>query len=351
MSGLEAEVRVGLDRFRLELDLRVPAGEVLAVLGPNGAGKSSLLRCVAGLLPLDEGYLRLDDEDLDRPAAGRFLPPERRRVGYCFQDYRLFPHLDLLQNVAFGPQARGMPRARAEAEARAWLERVGMAHLAAGRPGRLSGGQAQRVALARALATQPAVLLLDEPLAALDREAARDIRRLLAELLADFPGQTLLVSHQPLDTVALADRILVLAEGRIRQEGRLGELQAGDGATAPELLDQNWLRGRLAGGQLHVDGGLTLACAQTGLDGPVYATIRPQAITLHLTHPEGSARNVLQAPIEAIHHRPDGLRLRLGPPLGLWCQITPEAQAALALAPGKVVWAAIKASEVVCVAR
>lgn len=351
MIGLEAAVRARLDRFTLAVDLRVPAGEVLAVLGPNGAGKSSLLRCVAGLLPLDGGYLSLDGEDLDRPAAGRFLQPERRRVGYCFQDYRLFPQMDVLDNVAFGPQARGMPPARARATAHAWLERVGIGHLAASRPGRLSGGQAQRVALARALATEPAILLLDEPLAALDREAARDIRRLLADLLTDFPGQVLLVSHQPLDTVALADRILVLADGRTRQEGRLGDLQAGDGAIAPELLDQNWLRGHLAGGQLHVDGGLTLACAQAGVDGPVYATIRPQAITLHLTHPEGSARNVLQAPIESIHHRPDGLRLRLGPPLGLWCQITPEAQAALALAPGKVVWAAIKASEIGCYAR
>ena len=155
---LEARIVRTLGRFRLDVDLSTKSGETVAVLGPNGSGKSTLFRCLAGLLPIDEGRVELDGEVLDEPASDTFVVPERRPVAVVFQDYLLFPNLTAVENVAFGLRARGIPKAEARATAHAWLERVGLADHADHRPRALSGGQAQRVALARALATQPAAV-------------------------------------------------------------------------------------------------------------------------------------------------------------------------------------------------
>jgi len=255
--GLDALVVVERPAFRLDVALRVPAGSTTAVVGPNGAGKSTLLRALAGLTPLTAGRVALDGRELERagggPAAGAGaglrIPAEHRGIGVVFQDHLLFPHLSALANVAFGPRAHGVARAVAEERARALLDRLGIAHLADRRPAALSGGQSQRVALARALVLEPPLLLLDEPMAALDAGTRLDVRDLLAEELGRFGGAAVLVTHDPVDALALADRILVLEAGRTVQEGDPAEV-AGRPATAyvARLVGMNRIPARDAAG-------------------------------------------------------------------------------------------------------
>lgn len=218
-AGLAAHLVLDRGAFTLDVRLTVAPGEVLALLGPNGAGKTTSLRALAGLAPLTGGYLRLDGTTLEEPAARRRTPPERRPVGVIFQDYLLFPHLTALDNVAFGPRCHGASRARARAVAADLLARMGLADHAGVKPRRLSGGQAQRVALARALAIEPRLLLLDEPLAALDALARLDVRAELRRRLAAFEAVAVLVTHDPLDAMVLADRLVVIEHGRVVQEG------------------------------------------------------------------------------------------------------------------------------------
>jgi molybdate transport system ATP-binding protein len=200
--SLSARIAALRGDFRLTAEVEVGDGEIVAILGPNGAGKTSLLQTIAGLVPLDAGTITLDGAVLDDPAHGVLVPPEQRPLGVVFQDYLLFPHLDAADNVAFGLRCRGVPRRAARARAVAWLARVGLAGRERTRPGRLSGGQQQRVALARALAIEPRVLLLDEPLSALDVETRSELRRTLRALLDGFAGIRLLVTHDPLEARA-----------------------------------------------------------------------------------------------------------------------------------------------------
>jgi molybdate transport system ATP-binding protein len=217
--SLHASLRASRGTFTLDLDLEVQAGHTLALVGPNGAGKTTALGCIAGLVA-NEGSVRVGERVLDN------VPVEERRIGYVFQDYLLFPHLSVLENVAFGPRSLGQGRGEARAAASVWLDRLGLAELSARRPTQLSGGQAQRAALARALATEPEVLLLDEPLAALDVEVRDDVRAELAAHLADFAGATVVVTHSIADAAALATHVVVLEAGRATQRGSLLDLAA-----------------------------------------------------------------------------------------------------------------------------
>jgi len=225
-AGLDAVIRVRRGDFALGVDLRVEAGAVLVVVGPNGAGKSTILLALAGAVDLDAGHIRVGGRVLDDHAARVHEPMARRNVGIVFQDYLLFPHLSVEHNVAFGLRARGMARAEAASRASEWLERFALAELAQRRPAEISGGQAQRVALARALATDPGVLLLDEPLAALDAEVRDDVRADLAQHLRAFGGVTVVVTHSLEDARVLADRVIVLEAGRVTQSGTVAELEA-----------------------------------------------------------------------------------------------------------------------------
>src|SRR6184192_1117118 len=211
--SLQAQLQARVGSFDLDVDLTVAPGEVVALLGPNGAGKTSVLRVLAGLLTIDAGRIALDGIVLDEPANAIRMPVEQRPIGMVFQDYLLFPHLSVLENVAFGLRSRGVRRAPARRAAAAWLDRLGLRSVDEARPGTLSGGQQQRVALARALATGPRMLLLDEPLAALDVSIRAEVRRDLRRHLREFPGVNLLVTHDPLEAIALADRLIVLEGG------------------------------------------------------------------------------------------------------------------------------------------
>lgn len=218
---LSAVIRATRGNFRLDVSFDVADGETLAVLGPNGAGKSTILRCLLGLVPLDTGRIVLGDHVLDDTTNNLYVEPENRRVGAVFQDYLLFRHLSVIDNVAFGLRARGAKKESARLTARSHLERFEVEHLADRRPSQLSGGEAQRVALARALAVDPKVLLLDEPLAALDVTTRRTVRDELSLFLSAFGGPRLIVTHDPADARRLADRVLIVEHGSVVQHGSI----------------------------------------------------------------------------------------------------------------------------------
>ena len=217
--SLSAVLRASRGDFRLDVSFALADGETLAVLGPNGAGKSTILRCLLGLVPLDSGRITIGEQVLHDTTNDIYVEPENRRIGAVFQDYLLFRHLSVVDNVAFGLRARGAKKDDARLIARALLERFEIDHLAERRPSQLSGGEAQRVALARALAVEPEALLLDEPLAALDVTTRRSVRDELASFLSTFDGPRVIVTHDPADARRLAQRVLIVENGVVVQHG------------------------------------------------------------------------------------------------------------------------------------
>jgi molybdate transport system ATP-binding protein len=342
-----AQLGLDLGTLHLDLDLTIEPGEVVAVLGPNGAGKTTILRALAGLQPIDAGRLTIDDRVVDDPAAGVFVPAEQRAVGVVFQDYLLFPHLTVIDNVAFGPRSRGTPKADARAEAQRWLERVGIAELAGRRPGGISGGQAQRTALARALATRPRLLLLDEPLAALDAGTRTSVRRDLRRHLTEFDGAAVLVTHDALDALALADRVVILEAGTVTQTGTLAEVTTRPRSSyVADLIGMNLLRGRSSGTEIDLDDHAGHVITADPFDGPVLALIHPNAVSLHRTEPEGSARNRWHERITGFDLLGDRVRVRLDGEISLVAEVTPAAVAEMDLAEGDTLWATVKATEI-----
>ena len=217
--SLRADIALTMGTLAIDVGFTIEDGRVLGLVGPNAAGKTTLLRALAGLAPLACGRVVLDGEVLDDTSVGVRVLTERRPIGVVFQDYRLFPHLSALDNVAFGLRSRGIPRAAAQRRAADWLKRVGLDGCAHLRPKALSGGQAQRVALARALVTDPRLLLLDEPLAALDAGSRAELRHELQCHLAGFAGTCVLVTHDLIEAVTLADELVVIEAGKVTQAG------------------------------------------------------------------------------------------------------------------------------------
>jgi molybdate transport system ATP-binding protein len=344
--SLRADVTVVRGTFTLALELTASAGEVVAVLGPNGAGKSTLLGALAGLVPLQRGRVELDGRLLEDAASGVHVAPEERPVGVVFQDYLLFPHLSVLDNVAFGLRCRGVSRVAARTAARGYLADADLASLASARPAHLSGGQAQRVALLRALAATPALLLLDEPLAALDVRARAETRRALRGQLARFGGVKILVTHDPLEAMALADRLMVVEAGRVVQTGTAAEVTARPrSAWVADLVGVNLLRGRGAQDRVLLDGGATLIVPGAG-EGDVVAVVHPRAVALHRAAPEGTPRNVWRATIASLDADHDRVRVRTEGPVPMVAEVTAAAVAALGLAAGVEVWVSVKATEI-----
>lgn len=350
--SLRARVVAHAGAFSLVAELAVESGETVALVGPNGAGKSTLGQCLAGLLPLDAGEVLLGGKVLERPAEGIRLRPQERGVGLVFQDRLLFPALNARDNIAFGLLARGMPRRAARQVAEGWLERVGLRAQADLRPAQLSGGQAQRVALARALATEPRLLVLDEPFAALDIDAQRDLRRLVAGALADGDGAKLLITHNPLDALTLADRVVIMESGRVVQSGNAEDIRRHPGsAYVATFVGLNYLRGTLRRDPtgISVDtGGGRLRVASTDLaeGAAVVATVHPRAVLLSLTEPATSARNSLPGRIIAIDRLDDRVRVTVDCHPPLIAEVTDEALGTLHLEEGLPVWALVKATEI-----
>ncbi|MFJ5774487.1 ABC transporter ATP-binding protein [Streptomyces sp. NPDC093094] len=339
-EGLDARLVVERGSFRLDVQVTAAPGDVVALLGPNGAGKTTALRALAGLVPLSGGHLRLDGAELDR------TPPESRPVGVVFQDYLLFPHLTALDNVAFGPRCHGAGKAQARALAAEWLERMDLTAHASARPRRLSGGQAQRVALARALATHPRLLLLDEPLAALDARTRIDVRARLRHHLADFEAVAVLVTHDPLDAMILADRLVVIEDGHVVQEGTPSDIARHPRTDyIARLVGLNLYRGRAEGHTVQVEGGPAITTTED-LTGPVHVAFPPSAVTLHRERPTGSsARNLWRCEVAGLETHGDQIRADLTGELPTAADLTTIAAAELGLRPGATVWATVKAAQ------
>ncbi|MFE1552133.1 ABC transporter permease [Streptomyces sp. NPDC058718] len=339
-------LRAEVDGFT-ELTLEAEPGTTIAVVGPNGAGKTTLLRALLGLTPRAHATLRLGDTDVTG------LPPHRRQVAWVPQDGALFPHLSALSNTAYGLRAHGVPRAEARRAARAWLDRLGVGHLAHRRPAQLSGGQAQRVALARALAVRPRLLLLDEPLAALDQTTRAHVRHTLRSHLAGFGGVCLIVTHDPVEAVSLADRVLVLEEGRTLQDASPAEVSRHPRSPwVARMLGSNAWPGAAIAEGLALDGGGALVAAEPPPPGTrALAIIAPEAVAVHREKPGGSPRNVWPGTVREITTSGSRLRVLVTSDRApdLVAEITPQAAAELGLADGVPVWTGVKATEVTVV--
>jgi molybdate transport system ATP-binding protein len=349
VNGLESHVVVRRNGFSLDARMVVRPGSTVGLLGPNGAGKSSVVAAIAGLLPIDDGSIELDGTVLDRPGHGIFVPARDRGVGVVFQDNLLFPHMSVADNVAFGLQSRGDRHAMERAGA--MLERLGIDKLAARSPRDLSGGQAQRVALARALITEPRLLLLDEPMSALDVTARAHLRRLLGDHLAQFAGPRLLITHDPTEAFLLADEIYVIEDGKITQTGTPDEIRLRPRTRyIADLAGSNLLAGVARNGVVSLDHD-RLTIADTQIDGDVHVIIHPRAIALHRSQPGGSPRNTWQTVIDRLEHYGDRVRIQTGAPIPLTAEVTPGAIDALAIGVESSVWVSIKATEINTIAR
>jgi molybdate transport system ATP-binding protein len=331
----------------LDVSLDVAPGGVLALLGPNGAGKSTVLRAIAGLTPIDSGTISIDGVAMDHPVSGTFVASEHRSVGVMFQQYLLFDHLTAVENVAFGLRARGTNRHQARRTAHEWLDRVGLGDVASARPRELSGGQAQRVALARALAPNPRVVLLDEPLAALDASVRAATRRDLHQHLASVDAMRVIVTHDPIDAYVLAKQVAVIENGRIVQAGTLTEIAAHPRSRyVGDLVGVNLVTGDVHDGALHTASGAVVVVADA-LSGPSFAVIRPHSISLTREVPVGtSSRNVFTAIVADLDRLGDRVRVTLDGSIPLTAEITAAALDALELRPGDRVHAAVKATDI-----
>ncbi len=345
-------MRASITSALVRADLVAEPGQVVAVVGPNGAGKTSLLRALAGLLP-STGTVELAGRDVSA------LPLHARGIGWVPQSPSLFAHLSARDNAGYALRARGMSRRAARTAADEWLRRLGIGHLGDSRPGALSGGQVARVALARALAADPALVLLDEPLAALDAATKDEVRRLLRSTLAGGRAPVLVVTHDPVDVAALADSVLVLEDGAVVQHGSPAEVAARPrSAWVAGLLGQNAWRGiadetglRTAsmGSTGHVTG--HIAAAETLPAGtPALALCEPAAVTLHRQRPSGSARTVLAGQVGELRSLGGRVRVTVRSDPQVTAEVTVGAATELGLADGGLVWAAIKATEVRLVA-
>jgi molybdate transport system ATP-binding protein len=343
---LDADIQLRLSRLSLDVAFSVAAGEVLALLGPNASGKSTTLRALVGLLPLDGGRVVLDGTVLEDPAERVRVAPEKRPIALMFQDYLLFPHMSAVENVAFGLRCRGTDKKTAREKASQVLARLDLEAVAEARPGSMSGGQQQRVAMARALVTDPRLLLLDEPLAALDVSIKTSVRRLLREVLRQSSAANILVTHDLLDAVALGDRMIVIESGAVVQTGTPAEVTARPRSTyVADLTGVNLLRGTGHGTVLDLDGGGRLTCASPAA-GPTFAVIAPAAVAVSRERPEagleagpeGGEVNTWRGRVSAVDLMGDRVRVRVDGTPAITAEVPPAAVDHLKLDEGGDLW-------------
>jgi molybdate transport system ATP-binding protein len=354
---LSFDARVTRGDFAVSATFTASAGETVALLGPNGSGKTTVVECLAGIVPPVSGTVELDGGTMDDPSAAIHVPSEDRPIGIVFQDGLLFPHLAAIENVAFPLRAAGASKAEARKRAVTLLERLGfpLGRVEA-RPSDLSGGEAQRVALARALIREPRLLLLDEPTSSLDIRSRAEVRGIIGSTLADFTGARVLVTHDPVEAMTLADQIVVLEDGRVTQSGSPGELRnAPRTPYVADLVGVNMFKGRLqplddgAGLIVTAEGELAVAWP-AGLDRlpieGVVAIVRPIDVAVHVDRPEGSPRNVLHGRIAEVAVEGDRARIRLDSTPPIVAEMTLGSLERLALRSGGHAWASFKAVEI-----
>ena len=358
---LSVDLGIARGDLRIHVDFEAMEGETIALLGPNGAGKSTVVACLAGILDADDGWISLDRQILTDARSGRCVPPEERPIGVVFQGSLLFPHLSAIENAAFPLRARGVDKTAAREGARALLDRLGFpAARSHARPKDLSGGETQRVALARALIHEPRLLLMDEPTSSLDVRTRAEIRPLIRSILNGFPGVRVLVTHDPVEAMTLADRIVVLEDGRMTQVGTPDELRRAPRTPfVADLVGVNLFAGRLepldegagAGTVVTADGAGRLVVPwpddlpREPVEG-VLAVLRPADVVLHVSEPEGSARNVFHGSIVEISVEGERARVRLSSSPPIVAEITRGSVQRLDLHEGGTVWASFKAVEV-----
>jgi molybdate transport system ATP-binding protein len=357
---LSVDVGVARGALQVRADFDAREGETVALLGPNGSGKSTIVACLAGLLPPDEGTVALDGRTLDDAQVGAHVPPEQRPIGVVFQDGLLFPHLSAVENAAFPLRARGVAASQARERSHGLLDRLGFpAARADARPRDLSGGEGQRVAIARALIHEPRLLLMDEPTSSLDVRARSEIRPLIRSILDAFAGVRVLVTHDPVEALTLADRIVVLEEGRVTQTGTPEQLRnAPRTHYVADLVGVNLFAGRLepldqgAGSVVTSAGSVVVPwpddLPREGVDG-VLAVLRPSDVVLHTSEPEGSARNVVHGSVAEIAIDGERARVRLASTPPVVGEITLGSVARLGLREGETAWASFKAVEITLV--
>ncbi len=340
---MSLHLRATLDERGVDVAFDVADAETLAILGPNGAGKSSVLAMIAGILRPDAGRATLDDVVLFDADFSK--PAHARRTALLAQDALLFPHLTVLDNVAFGPRSAGQSRAQSRTAAMHWLAEVDASELADRLPSELSGGQAQRIGAARALAAQPRLLLLDEPMAALDITVVPAMRHVLKRVLAERTA--IIVTHNVLDAALLADRVIVMDHGRIVEQGATREvLTRPRSQFGASIAGLNLLTGVAEQGNVRtVTGALVEGLTDQPIPAgqPAVAVFSPSAVGVYLDPPSGSPRNVFAATVTELEPLGAQIRVRTGE---LSADITAAAVAELGLMPGTTVYLAVKASEV-----
>ena len=351
MSRLSLRARV--DQRDAEFDLTLDDGDVLAVLGPNGAGKSTFLSLIAGLLRPDDGRIVLGDAVVTDTNAGVFVPPHARGVAMLAQQALLFPHMSVVANVAYAPRCKGRSRSDARAIAQRWLQAVDAEHLAERRPAQLSGGQAQRVAVARALAAEPQVLLLDEPMSALDVSAAPAVRGLLRSILRDERRTAVIVTHDLLDALAVANKVIIVERGRIVESGPVRDvLTSPRSEFAARIAGVNLISGIvIEPGVIRTSWGATVSgVGGAEVNTAAVALFQPTAVSVHLDPPHASPRNVIPATIAEMDINGNTVRIRSADQpdgsTGLAADITAAAATDLDLEPGQDVFFVVKAQEV-----
>ncbi len=340
-SDLLLDARVVLQRGDLKLDVEVlvQKGETVAVMGPNGAGKTTLLYALLGWLPLQSGWILLDDETFEAPGQDQVTPTRERNLGMVFQDGLLFPHLTALENIKFG--------ADSHAYVDDVVETLNVKALLDMYPSELSAGQTQRVALARSLAAQPKMVLLDEPLALLDIRARVDARNLIRTALQESLAGALIVTHDPADAFALAQRVLVLEDGQVTHFDTPDQIRSQPKSRwVADLMGWNVFYGVAHSSSILLANGTEIATAESGLAGDTMVMISPSAVSLFLEAPGGSPRNSWQCRVQGVQNI-DGLaRVSLDGPLSIYADITSNAADELGLTIGRECWVTVKATEV-----
>ncbi len=381
---LDVSLDTHLGKFHLALGFRAEEGKTTVLLGESGAGKSTVLRLLAGLLHAQKGHISFNGTSYYDSERHLVVPPQERPFGYVFQDYVLFPHLNVFENIAFGLRAQHLPRRLIGQRVEEVLAQVRLTGFETRRPHQISGGQQQRIAIARVLALRPRLLLLDEPLAALDVQTRREVRQELRRILSEINVTTILVTHQYLEALLFGEQILVLDHGTIIQQGGQQELREYPRSPyVAELIGVNFFQGRIAGYEqdrlciIHLQDGLETGeviaalkelkpvtqaahTLQTRPDRPaigqeVFVVVHPRSITLHQERPQSSARNVFRGEISHV--------LRLGTTVGeedghvrvsimlagmtapLTAEVTEASAVRMTLSEGRTVYAAFKATE------
>jgi molybdate transport system ATP-binding protein len=352
MTTFRARFDMRIEDFHLRSEIEVKDRATVALLGPNGSGKSSFVRCLAGLIDVPDGEIEVDGVPWLSTAAGIDLEPQQRSIGVVFQNLALFPHMSALANVAYGLRARGGSRRTSETKAEEWLRRLDATHLAQRSARSLSGGEAQKVALARALILEPRLLLLDEPLSSLDIENRTEARHLLMSVLEDVDGVKIIVTHDPVEALGMADRLAIMEAGRIVQIGAPGEISVRPRSRyAAKVAGVNLVRGVIeqrdgltllnaSGAELVVVPGAAPAGAEA------FATFPASAVTLAEQRPEGSARNVFRATVLHVEVVEGRARVALEGPMPLTAEITVQSVGELDVRPGAERWASVKATEI-----